>query len=137
MKMTNSTKLTILALIATFGPALAAKAADLPPTSAKTGVTYAADIKPIFDASCVKCHSGDKPKARLKLDTLENALKGSKDGKVITAGDSANSLVVKCIAHATSDKDQWMPPPQNKANIGPLTAGQIGLLRAWIDQGAK
>jgi hypothetical protein len=137
MKMTHSTKRTILALIATFGLALASKAADLPPASTKTGVTYAADIKPIFDASCVKCHSGDKPKARLKLDTLENALKGSKDGKVITAGDSANSLLVKCVAQATSDKDMWMPPPQNKANIGPLTPDQIGLLRAWIDQGAK
>jgi mono/diheme cytochrome c family protein len=137
MKMTMTTKLTILALIATFGLALAAKAADLPPASAKTGVTYATDIKPIFDASCVKCHSGDKPKAHLKLDTLENALKGSKDGKVVVAGDSAKSPLVRSTAQVTNDKDLWMPPPQNKANIGPLTAGQIGLLRAWIDQGAK
>ena len=30
-----------------------------------------------------------------------------------------------------------MPPLKNKAGIGPLTAEQIGLLRAWIDQGAK
>jgi hypothetical protein len=136
MKMT-ATKLTPVILIAAFGLALATIAADLPPASAKTGVTYAADIKPIFDASCVKCHSGDKPKARLKLDSREGALKGGSDGKVIIAGDSANSLLVKCIAHATSDKDLWMPPPQNKANIGPLTAEQIGLIRAWIDQGAK
>jgi mono/diheme cytochrome c family protein len=136
MKMT-ATKLIPIILIAAFGLAWTATAADLPPASTKSGVTYAADIKPIFDASCVKCHSGDKPKARLKLDTLENALKGGADGKVITVGDSAKSLLVKCVAHATSDKDQWMPPPQNKANIGPLTADQIGLIRAWIDQGAK
>ncbi len=128
------------ALAATLGLALTAVAADtapLPPASTKTGVTYATDIKPIFDTSCVKCHSGDKPKAHLKLDTLENALKGSKDGKVITAGDSANSFMVKCVAHVTSDHDSWMPPPHNKANIGPLTPDQIGLIRAWIDQGAK
>jgi hypothetical protein len=30
-----------------------------------------------------------------------------------------------------------MPPPRNKANIAPLTKEQIGLIRAWIDQGAK
>jgi hypothetical protein len=137
MKMTATTRLITVASIATFGLALAAIAADLPPAANKTGVTYAADIKPIFEASCVKCHSGDKPKAHLKLDTLENALKGSKDGKVITAGDSAKSLLVKCVAHATDDQDSWMPPPHNKANIGPLTPDQIGLLRAWIDQGAK
>jgi hypothetical protein len=138
MKMTNSTKLTILALTATFGVALAAvAAAPVPPASPKTGVTYAIDIKPILDTSCVKCHSGDKPKARLKLDTLEGVLKGSKDGKIVTVGDSANSFMVKSIAHTTDDHDSWMPPLHNKANIGPLTADQIGLIRAWIDQGAK
>jgi hypothetical protein len=136
MKMTAPRLLGVIALAAC-GLSRSALAADLPPASTKTGVTYAADIKPIFDASCVKCHSGDKPKAHLKLDTRENALKGSKDGKVILAGDSARSLLVKCVAHATSDEDSWMPPPHNKANIGPLTAEQIGLIRAWIDQGAK
>ena len=137
----NSIKLTVIAFAATFGLAAVASADDatgkLPAASTKPGVTYAADIKPILDASCAKCHSGDKPKAHLKLDTLENALKGGKDGKVIIAGDSAKSLLVRSAAHVTADKDQWMPPPHNKANIGPLTPGQIGLLRAWIDQGAK
>jgi hypothetical protein len=139
MKITTSIKLPAIALAATFGLALAAAAdtAQLPPASTKTGVTYAADIKPVFDQSCVKCHSGDKPKAKLKLDSLENALKGSKDGKVVIPGNSAKSPLVLNVAHVTSDKDSWMPPLHNKANIGPLTAGQIGLIRAWIDQGAK
>jgi mono/diheme cytochrome c family protein len=140
MKITISIKLT-LALAAAIGLAAAASAADtagqIPPASTKQGVTYAADIKSIFDNSCVKCHSGDKPKARLKLDSLENALKGGKDGKVIAPGDSANSFIIKCVAHVTADHDSWMPPAHNKANIGPLTPDQIGLIRAWIDQGAK
>ncbi len=138
MKTTTTTKLTTLSLVAAFGLALAAAAASPPPPAAtKTGVTYATDIKPILDQSCVKCHSGDKPKARLKLDTLEGVLKGSKDGKIVTVGDSANSFMVKCIAHTSDDHDSWMPPLHNKANIGPLTPEQIGLIRAWIDQGAK
>jgi mono/diheme cytochrome c family protein len=138
MKIMTLTKLT-LALAATFGLAFiaAADTAQLPPASTKTGVTYATDIKPIFEASCVKCHSGDKPKAKLKLDRLENALKGSKDGKVITVGDSAKSPLVLNVAHLSKDHDSWMPPAHNKANIGPLTPEQIGLIRAWIDQGAK
>jgi uncharacterized membrane protein len=141
MKTTISIQLIAIALAATFGLAAAASAADatdkMPPASTKTGVTYATDIKPILDQSCVKCHSGDRPKALLKLDSLENALKGSMDGKVITVGDSANSFIVKCVAHVTADHDSWMPPAHNKANIGPLTPEQIGLIRAWIDQGAK
>ena len=126
---------------ATFGLAAVAAAQDtagtLPPASTKQGVTYATDIKTILDASCVKCHSGDKPKAHLKLDSLEGALKGSKDGPILKSGDSANSFVVKAIAHLTADNDSWMPPLNNKAGIQPLTPEQIGLIRAWIDQGAK
>jgi mono/diheme cytochrome c family protein len=147
MKMTNTIKLTAIALTATFGLAIDAAAQDaagtqpaaptLPPASTKQGVTYATDVKAILDASCAKCHGGDKPKARLKLDSLENALKGSKDGPILKSGDSANSFVVKSIAHLTSDHDTWMPPLNNKAGIKPLTPEQIGLIRAWIDQGAK
>ena len=35
------------------------------------------------------------------------------------------------------DEDDYMPPPDNKDKIPPLTKDQIGLIRAWIDQGAK
>ena len=136
---TNPTKLTLAALTAAFSFAVAASAEDatLPPASTKTGVTYATDIKPIFDASCVKCHSGDRPKARLHMDTLEGVLKGTKEGKIVTAGDSANSFIIQSVAHTTKDHDSWMPPLNNKAGIKPLSPEQIGLIRAWIDQGAK
>ena len=141
MKMTSSIKLTAIALTATFGLAAAATAQNatgtLPPASTKQGVTYATDIKTILDASCVKCHGADKPKARLRLDSLEGALKGGKDGKILTPGDSANSFVVKAIAHLTADHDSWMPPLNNRAGIKTLTPEQIGIIRAWIDQGAK
>jgi mono/diheme cytochrome c family protein len=141
MKMTNTIKLTTVALTATFGLAIAIAAQDaagtLPPPSAKQGVTYATDIKSILDASCAKCHSGDKPKAQIKLDSLEAALKGGKAGPILKPGDSANSFIVKSVAHLTADHDTWMPPAQNRAGIKQLTPEQIGLIRAWIDQGAK
>jgi hypothetical protein len=108
----------------------------IPPPSDKTGVTYATDIKPLFEKSCVKCHGAEKPKGRLRLDSLEGALKGGEDGKVVLPGDGAGSMLVQNVAHA-GDPDDYMPPPRNKANIGPLTKEQIGLIRAWIDQGAK
>jgi hypothetical protein len=110
--------------------------AKLPPASDKTGVTYATDIKPIFDKSCVRCHGAEKPKAKLRLDNLEGVLKGGEDGKMIKPGDSAGSILVHNIAQA-GDPDAYMPPPRNRANIGPLTKEQVSLIRAWIDQGAK
>jgi len=108
----------------------------LPPASTKKDVTFAKDIKPIFDKSCVKCHGAEKPKAKLRLDTLEGVLKGSADNKVIEAGNSAKSMLVHNVAQL-GEEDYWMPPPDNKANIPALTKEQVGLIRAWIDQGAK
>src|SRR5258708_21368386 len=108
----------------------------IPPASDRKDVTYAGDIKPIFDHSCMKCHGAEKPKGKLRLDSLEGALKGGQDGKVILPADSAHSILVQNIAHV-GDEDDYMPPPNNKVGIGPLTKEQIGLIRAWIDQGAK
>lgn len=109
----------------------------LPPPADKKDVTYEKDIKPIFEKSCVKCHSGEKAKAKLYLDSLEGALKGTKEGKVIEPGNSTKSLLVLAAGQALKDEDDWMPPPDNKAKIGPLTKEEVSLLRAWIDQGAK
>ena len=50
--------LAVLAAAMTLTLAASAEDAKLPPPSTKTGVTYDTDMKPIFDASCVKCHSG-------------------------------------------------------------------------------
>ena len=108
----------------------------LPPASSQKGVTYAKDIKPIFDKSCVSCHGAEKQKAKLRLDSLAATLKGGEDGKVIEPGNSAKSMLVHNVARV-GDEDKWMPPPDNKAKIPQLTAEQVGLIRAWIDQGAK
>jgi hypothetical protein len=108
----------------------------IPPASDKSGVTYAAEIKPIFEKSCIKCHGPEKQKGKLRLDSLAATLKGGEDGKVIEVGDSAKSMLVQNVAHV-GDEDMFMPPPDNKDKIQPLTKEQIGLIRAWIDQGAK
>jgi mono/diheme cytochrome c family protein len=125
--------ITALTSVALAGPVDTSK---LPPAAAKQGVTYAGDIKAIFDKSCVKCHGAEKPKAKLRVDNLAGVLKGSADGKVIEVGDSAKSPLVHSVAQL-GDEDHWMPPKNNKAKIAPLTKDEVGLIRAWIDQGAK
>ena len=130
-----------LAITTVLGIAACAFAADvdtskIPAASTKTGVTFTTDIKPIFETSCVKCHGAQKPKAKLRLDSLEGVLNGGEDGKVIKPGDSAKSMLVQSIAHV-GDEDDFMPPPKNKLGVKKLTDEQIGLVRAWIDQGAK
>lgn len=104
----------------------------LPPASAKKDLTFAKDIKPLFEKSCFKCHGEEKQKAKLRLDSLEAVKKGSENGDVIVVGKSEKSSLVHSVSGLVED---MMMPPEGKAD--PLTKEQIGLLRAWIDQGAK
>jgi len=136
MKITHLMIVTVAAGVLAATRALALDA-QLPPASTKAGVTYAVDMKPLFDVSCVKCHNGDRAKARLHMDSLAGVLKGTKEGKIVVPGDSVKSWIVKSVAHLGKDQEGWMPPLHNKAGIKALTPEQIGLIRAWIDQGAK
>ena len=104
----------------------------LPAASTKTGLSFDKDIKPIFDKSCSKCHGAEKQKGKLRLDTLEATLKGGENGESVVKGNSAKSPLVHTIARL--DPDAAMPP-DGKGD--PLSKEQIGIVRAWIDQGAK
>lgn len=136
MNLKTATAILVVAAMSTAAFAADVDTSKLPPPSSKTGVTYQQDIKPIFDATCIKCHGQVKPKGKLHLDSLEGILKGSEDGKVIEVGNSAKSQLVVNIAHL-GEPDDFMPPPKNKLGVKQLTPEQVGLVRAWIDQGAK
>lgn len=126
---------TLAASAALSVAALAADKVDpakLPPAAKKDGVTYAKDIKPIFDKSCIKCHGEEKQKAKLRLDSLEWILKGADGEDILSKGKSAESELVHSIARVNEDEAM---PPEGKGD--PLTKDQVGLVRAWIDQGAK
>ena len=130
-------RLPLTLTLALFTGALAASAADvdiskLPPASDKKGVTYDKDIKAVFEKACFKCHGAEKQKGKLRLDSLQAALKGGDDGKVIEPGNSAKSTLVHAIARLNEDDAM---PPADKGD--PLSKDQVGLIRAWIDQGAK
>ncbi|MCW5559060.1 MAG: c-type cytochrome [Verrucomicrobiae bacterium] len=107
-------------------------ASKLPPAAKATGVTFDKDIKPLFEKSCVKCHGAEKQKGKYRLDSLAAALKASDSGEAVVKGDSAKSLLVHTISRLDPDIEM---PPEGKAD--PLTSEQVGLVRAWIDQGAK
>jgi hypothetical protein len=96
-------------------------------------VTYDTDIKPIFDAACIKCHGDMKPRGGIKLNSLEGTTKGGTDGPILTVGDSSKGSLVMAVAHI-GDSGSFMPKGNGAKK---LTDDQIGLIRAWIDQGAK
>jgi hypothetical protein len=111
----------------------------LPPAAAKKGITFDADIKPIFEKSCFKCHGPEveKPKGKFRADTKAAVLKGGGDVPPVTPGDLSKSPLIAMIAFVTEDEELYMPPKDNKQKLGPLSKEDVGLVRAWIEQGAK
>jgi mono/diheme cytochrome c family protein len=105
------------------------RAADLPPPADKP-VDFDREVRPIFARHCFTCHGPDKQKGGLRLDQKADALKGGDDGAVIVVGKSAESPLVQLTAGLEADR--VMPPKGER-----LTKEQVGVLRAWIDQGAK
>jgi hypothetical protein len=107
----------------------AANAVELPAPAGRT-VDFVRDIQPIFAERCNHCHGEDEQQGYLRLDAKAVVMKGGKSGPLMVAGKSADSLLIHRIAGLGTEKR--MPLEDD-----PLTGEQIGLLRAWIDQGAK
>lgn len=113
---------------------LAADAVDPARLPAPAGrpISFSADVQPILDRSCLRCHGAVRPKGGFRLDNRESALQGGDQGAAIQPGNSAASPLIHHVARL--DPETAMPP-DGKGD--PLTAGDVGILRAWIDQGAS
>ena len=107
----------------------------LPPAADKTGVTYANDIRPLFEASCFRCHGDDRPKGGLRLNSLEAVLKGGEDGKVVVPGDSKKSLLV--VAAARINDETAMPPKRGDATALRTSPTSHDWIRAWFREAAN
>src|SRR5579872_4805375 len=97
-------------------------AADLPP-AATVKVDYSRDIEPLLSSRCYMCHGPKQQMSGLRLDRKDAAL------KVIQTGNSAASRLI----HMVAGMEKKVMPPMGAR----LAAAEIGLLRAWIDQGVS
>jgi hypothetical protein len=88
---------------------------------------FRSEVAPIFEAHCLGCHSGPKPKGDFSLVAAESALAGGENGKVIEPGKPDESLL---IAYISGDKPE-MPKDEK-----PLSAGEVAVVRNWIESGA-
>jgi len=102
--------------------------AQLPP-AANRQVEFASDVQPILEKSCLACHGPDRQEGGLRLDQKQSAVLGGESGPAILPGKSAESRMIRLVAGL--EKDLVMPKKGER-----LASEQIGILRAWIDQGA-
>src|SRR5438445_1944068 len=100
----------------------------------KTPVDFEKEILPILKNNCLACHNKTTTKAELILETPHDILKGGESGKVVVPKRSGESLLLKIASHQVKP---MMPPKNNKVQASDLTPEELGLIKLWIDQGAK
>ncbi|MGE3408574.1 MAG: c-type cytochrome domain-containing protein [Pirellulales bacterium] len=96
-------------------------------------IDFAKQVRPILAKSCLACHGPDKDEGGLRLHRKAEALAGGDRGPAIVPGNSDDSRLIQFVT-GENDEQLIMPPP---GDFSPLSETQIGLLRKWIDQGAK
>jgi WD40 repeat protein len=97
-------------------------------------VDFKADILPILKSNCISCHNAKDSEADLVLETPKAMIQGGESGPAVVPGQGDKSLLLKL---ASLQKKPHMPPKDNKMSARHLTSRELGLLRLWIDQGAK
>jgi mono/diheme cytochrome c family protein len=93
------------------------------PAPAAHPINFSKEIKPIFEASCIKCHGRGRDKGDFQIDSRDTLLKGGGSGPAIVVGKSGESYLIKLVI--SFDPDNVMPKKSTK-----LTHEQIKLLRA-------
>jgi mono/diheme cytochrome c family protein len=83
-------------------------------------------VRPLFERKCFECHSSkaDELKGNLKLETIEQVLKGGATGPAVIAGDVENSFLLRAIRY---QEDDFQMPPS-----GRLPDEDIALVEKWV-----
>ncbi len=97
----------------------------------QAAVSFKGDIAPILAGQCAACHGPEKAKGGYRLDSFRALMRpGDSQKAPITAGNPAQSHLFALIT--SSDKDDRMPQKSEA-----LSAGEIGVIKTWITEGAK
>ena len=97
-------------------------------------VDFAKEILPILRKKCLACHNATDAEGELVLESPQTILQGGSEGPVIAAGKPMESRLLKL---ASFQDDPAMPPEDNDVGAAPLTPEELGLIKQWIQQGAK
>ena len=97
-------------------------------------VAFDKEVLPILQKNCLACHSTGEKQGELVLESPQAILKGGDTGPAVVAGRGAESLLIQMASHQAKTV---MPPEGNDVAAGNLTSQELGLIRLWIDQGAR
>jgi ankyrin repeat protein len=90
-------------------------------------IDFIRDVQPLFKEHCVECHGPKQQKNGYRLDRRRDAMRGGTSNMIGPGNSAASGLYLKLTG---TRRGAQMPP------AGPLSAEQIDVIKAWIDQGA-
>jgi len=94
-----------------------------------TTIDYQQQVHPIVAAKCLTCHSAERRSGGLSLASHADALQGGRNGTTVRPGDAESSLLMRRM---TGEVTPVMP-----LGLPALSAGEIAVIRAWINEGAR
>ena len=97
-------------------------------------VDFEKEILPILRRSCLACHNAKVAESKFVAETPQLIVRGGSTGAAVIPGNAAESLLFKVASHQI---EPIMPPEGNDAQAKDLSPDELGLIRVWIDQGAK
>jgi len=105
-----------------------------PPSATNTdqpaGTATFAEVLPILQRLCGKCHGETKQKSELALNTQQAIERGGENGVVLVPGKPDESPLLTNLLLPIDD--DYHMPPEGKPQP---TAAEIAMLRAWIAAG--
>lgn len=92
--------------------------------------SFETEIAPLIAKRCVECHNADDLSGGLDLSTAAGLKQGGESGSVIEPGNTDESYLLTRVLAGEM-------PPKSRGRSQKLPAGEIDLLRRWIESGAK
>lgn len=117
--------------LAGYHPKPKADPAPAAPTPTSDPLVWDAVVFPALKAKCGECHLGEKKKGGLRVDTIDDLVKGGLGGPAIVRGDAQKSPLVE-RTKLPKDSDDHMPP-DDKPGFSPA---ELAAIEFFIDRGA-
>ena len=89
------------------------------------------EVQRVLDAKCVSCHTGSDAARGLRLDSWDRLVAGSRHGEAVIPFDADNSLLIEIATKL------WEGPHPIELDGDALTEGEVELLSAWVEGGAR
>jgi hypothetical protein len=96
--------------------------------AAPAPVSFSRQVLPVLQKQCMACHGPSNGASGFSIVSRESILKGGRHGAAVLPGKGTQSSLVKYL---TGELKPKMPPG------GAIDLETIGLIRRWIDEGAR